>query len=138
MTKRIALLVSTLALLAACGGPLKYQIASTAQAPGSDANLVAHVAADQGQTRIELTTKNLAPANRVSEKATAYVVWYRKDNSTPWGRVGALKYDADARTGDFEGTVPVTAFDLEVTADETTEGASPSPTVVFSQRVQEQ
>lgn len=137
MTKRIALLLSTLTLLVACGGPLKYQIASTPQAPGADAKLVAHVLGDQGQTRLELTVKNLAPPARVSEQATAYVVWYRKDSNTPWGRVGALKYDADDRNGEFEGSVPVTAFDLVVTADENTEGASPSPAIVFTQRVQE-
>lgn len=137
MTKRIALLLSTLSLLVACGGPLKYQLASTSQAPGADGNLVAHVLKDQGQTRIELQVQNLPPPSRVSEPATSYVVWYRKDSSTPWGRVGAVKYDADDRGGEFEGSVPVTAFDLIVSADENAEAASPSSAIVFKQRVEE-
>ena len=40
-------------LLLACGGPLKFQMASTPKAPGSDAKLVAAVHEDQHQTEIE-------------------------------------------------------------------------------------
>jgi hypothetical protein len=80
---------------------------------------------------------NLAPPDRVSEDAKSYVVWYRGSDGKPWNRVGALRYDEDDRTGEFEGTVPATAFDFEISAESDVDGASPSSAIVFSQRVEE-
>lgn len=123
-------------VLAACGGPLKYQVPSTARAPGADAKIVADVSADQGQTRLELEVANLAPPARVTAKATTYVVWYRKNSTTTWSRVGGLKYDEGDRAGKIAGSVPEVAFDLSVTAEENDSPASPSPDVILAQRVE--
>ena len=124
-------------LLAACGGPLKYQVPSTARAPGADAKVVADVAADQGQTRLEVEVTNLAPPGRVSEKAITYIAWYRKNSSATWSRVGGLKYDEGDREGKIAGSVPEVAFDLSVTAEESDSPASPSADVILAQRVED-
>ena len=121
--------------LAACGGPLKYQVASSPKAPGADANIVADVREDQNQTGLEIEIKNLAPAGRVAEGATDYVAWYRKGSDTQWSRIGGVAYDTESREGKLSGTVPEKAFDLEITAEKAESPASPSPDVVFSQRV---
>lgn len=131
------LLVPAVALLIACGGPLKYKIASSATAPGADGNLVAEVLENQSQTKVTFEATNLVPPNRVSPETKSYVVWYRASKETPWTRVGALKYDEDDRKGEFEGTVPAVAFDIEISAESVADGASPSAVIVFSQRVQE-
>ena len=123
-------------LLAACGGPLKYQVASSPRAPGADAKIVADVSADQGQTQLEVEIKNLAPPGRVTQNAKDYVVWYRKNSSATWARVGGLKYDEGSREGTLTGSVPEIAFDLSVTAEESDGPASPSADVVVSQRVE--
>jgi len=122
--------------LAACGGPLKYQVASSPRAPGADAKIVADVAADQGQTHLEVEVVNLPPPGRVTPNAKTYVVWYRKNSTTTWARVGGLKYDDGSRQGTLEGSVPEVAFDLSITAEEGDGPASPSPDVVVSQRVE--
>jgi hypothetical protein len=122
--------------VAACGGPLKYQVPSSARAPGADAKIVADVAADQGQTRLEMDITNLPPPGRINEKATAYLAWYRKDSSATWSRVGGLKYDEGDREGKISGSVPELAFDLSVTAENNDSPASPSPDVIVSQRVE--
>jgi len=124
-------------VLAACGGPLKYNVPSTARAPGADAKIIADVAADQGQTRLELEVANLAPPARVSEQATTYIAWYRKDSGATWSRVGGLKYDEGDREGKLAGSVPEVAFDLSVTAERTDSPASPSPDVILAQRVED-
>jgi hypothetical protein len=124
-------------LLAACGGPLKYTVPSSARAPGADAKVVAEVSAGQGQTRLEIDVTNLPPPGRVSEKATTYIAWYRKNSSTTWSRVGGLKYDDSDREGKISGSVPEVAFDLSVTAEETEGPASPSPEVIIAQRVED-
>jgi hypothetical protein len=124
-------------ILNACAGPLKYQVTSSPAAPGADARLVADVSEEQNQTKLNVEVVNLAPPERVSEDAKSYVVWYRENDGKSWNRVGALRYDEDDRTGDFEGTVPATTFDFEISAESDVDGASPSSVVVFSQRVEE-
>jgi hypothetical protein len=126
------------ALLAvACGGPLKYQVPSSAKAPGADAKVVADVAEDQGQTRVEIEVTNLAPPERVNPNAKVFVAWYRKGPSAIWSRIGGLKYDEGDREGSLAGSVPEIAFDLTISAEATEAPASPSADVVLSQRVQE-
>lgn len=134
--KHLVSLIAGVALLVACGGPLKYQMVSTNVAPGADGRLVADVMQEQKQTKVTLEVTHLAPPNRVSPETNSYVVWYRGDAKTPWIRVGALKYDEGDRSGEFEGTVPVVAFDFEVSAENVADSASPSASIVFSQRVQ--
>lgn len=135
MTPTKFTLFSSLILVAACGGPLKYTMPSTSIAPGADGHLVADVHEEQNQTKIELEVNNLAPPSRVSPDTKSYVVWYRGNADKPWSRVGALTYDEGDREGKFEGTVPAKEFDLEVSAETETDGASPSNAIVFSQRV---
>jgi len=124
-----------LPVLAACGGPLKYTVPSTARAPGADAKVIADVSSSQGQTKLEIDVTNLAPPARISEKATTYIAWYRKSSSATWARVGGLKYDEGDREGKISGSVPEVAFDLIVTAEQSEGPASPSPDVVITQRV---
>lgn len=124
-------------LLTACGGPMRYELGSTAKAPGADAVLVADIKAEQNATRLTIEIKNLAPPDRVAAGAAHYVVWQRKGAQVAWARVGGLEYDPDAREGSFEGSVPEAAFDLQVTAEKELSTASPSPDAVLSQRVQE-
>lgn len=98
--------------------------------------VVAHVASDQGQTRLEVDVTNLAPPGCITEKATSYVVWYRKDSSSVWSRIGGLKYDEGDREGKIAGSVPEVAFDSSVTAEQSDSPASPSPDVILAQRVE--
>lgn len=120
---------------AACGGPLKYEVASSARAPGSDAKIVAKVQEDQGLTQLEIEAVNLPPPGRVTEGATTYVVWHRKDSGGTWARSGGLAYDESDRKGKWTGSVPETSFDLTISAEKEATAGSPSGETVFSQRV---
>lgn len=134
---RFSRFVPVALFVAACGGPLTYDLVSTPKAPGADAHLVADVNEDQNQTQVELTIVNLAPPDRVAASTSHYLVWYRADSSKPWSRVAAVEYDEDARAGELKGSVPETAFELVVTAEASLEAVSPSPNIVFSQAVAE-
>ena len=131
---RFTILLAAL-MLGGCGGPLKYTVPSSAVAPGADAKIVADVNDAQNQTRLDVTISNLVPAERIKEGMKSYTAWYRKDSGGTWSRIGGLKYDAGSRGAKVEGSVPERAFDFSVTAEETDAPASPSPSVVFSQRV---
>jgi hypothetical protein len=136
MNRRICSIVALALACAACG-PLKYNLQSTDKAPGADATLYADVRPDQGNTRVDLAVMHLAPPDRIQAGDTAFVSWWRKDDKSVWQRVGALKYDPDARTGHIEAaTVPEVAFDLQVCSEKTVDPASPSPVVIFQQHVE--
>jgi len=124
-------------LLVACGGPLKYEMRSTPKAPGSDGKLIASVHESQHQTEVELEVKNLPPPDRISDGATDYVAWSRKNATATWTRLGSLKYESSERGGTMKGTVPETSFDFAVTAEKAALAATPSNDVVFEQRVGE-
>jgi hypothetical protein len=123
------------ALLVACGGPLKYQVASTGKATGADAKIVAEVKKDLHQTALKVEVTNLAPPARISADAHQFVVWGRKGSSAIWTRIGNIAYDESNRGGKFEGTFPELEFDLEITVEKDDAVAAPGADVVFAQHV---
>ena len=135
---RIALpsgfVLAALLALAGCGGPLKYNIASSRIAPGADAEIVADVNESTNQTALEVKVKNLPPAARVNPNAKAFVGWARKEKGA-WARVGTVMFNEDARTGQLTGTVPELSFDFQISAEADEGAASPSADVVFLQHV---
>lgn len=121
--------------LLACGGPLEYRVPSSASAPGADAHILADVREDEQQTQLKVDVVNLPPPDRVDQAANQYVAWYRKDSGQIWSRIAVLAYEPDTREASLVSAVPATNFELEITAEAAADVGSPSPTVVFSQRV---
>jgi hypothetical protein len=124
------------AVFAVACGPLKYEVAATAAAVGADAKITADPLKEQGFTRLRVEIENLAPPDRVQAGAAAFVVWQRRDDTSEWIRVGALKYDEGARKALLEdATVPETRFTVQITAEEGPQVQKPGATVVFTQPV---
>lgn len=121
--------------LMGCGGPLKYAVHGSPAAPEIDAKIVAQVNKDGNFTTLTVRVEHLAPPTRLGPEGKVFVVW-TKGNKPKWHRVGALKYDEGGRTGAIEGvSVPVTAFDLQVTTEKDAVPEAPSADVVLSQHV---
>ena len=116
-------------------GVLKYEVQGTARAPGADCKIRAEVNKSQGNSKIEILAENLPPPERLQPGTTAFVVWQRKNDSSPWQRVGALTYDKGKRRGTIEATAPETKFELVITAEINSAPASPSGNVMFQQLV---
>ena len=131
-----ALVIFSLATLAACGGPLKYQVGGSQLSPGSDAKIVADVDDSHGKTQLEIEATNLTPPERLLPDGTAYVVWTRKDEKAQWARLGALELSDENRKGKGTFTTPETGFDLIVSVEKDPNSASPSGKTVFEKRVQ--
>lgn len=123
------------ALLVACGGPLKYQVASTGKATGADAKIVAEVKKDLHQTAVNIEVTNLAPPARISPDSHQFVVWGRKGTSAIWTRLGNIAYVESDRGGKFEGTFPELEFDLEITVEKDDSVAAPGADIVFTQHI---
>jgi len=83
--------IIVLAACVACGGPLRYQTASTGKAPGADAEIEADVSEKQGQTRLTVSIKNLPPPDRIAPDSQHYVAWYRQGPKGVWQRVAAVR-----------------------------------------------
>lgn len=131
---RLTLLALT---LTACAGALKYELRGTDLSPGSDAKLEAKVNNSRNLTELSVNATNLTPPNRVLKEGTTYVVWTRRDSKAQWVRLGALELTDDGRTGTATLTVSEVAFDLQISAEENAEVASPSGKTIFEQRVEE-
>lgn len=123
------------ALLVACGGPLKYQVASSGKAMGADAKIVADVKTDLHQTAVHIEVAHLAPPARIVPDALQFVVWGRKGTSAVWTRMGNIAYDESNREGKFEGTFPELEFDLQVTVEKDASVGAPGADVVFAQHI---
>ncbi len=126
------------ALLAACGGPLRYAPKGTPKAPEMDAHVTADINETASLTHLAITAEHLAPPGRLQDGGTTYVVWTRKNDGGVWQRVGALEYDEGDRKGSLkDASVPLTAFDLVVSIEKQAAPASPSSDIVLQQRVQD-
>lgn len=123
------------AVLPGCG-TLKYEVPSSSIAPGGDAKVTAEVKKKAHQTVLEVQARNLIPPARVEPNGTQFVAWYRPNPSGAWNRIGTLEYDEDERTGSLSGSVPETAFDLQISVEPEIPPTSPSPQILFSQRVE--
>ena len=133
--KMMAATLAAAALLAGCGGPLKYAVKGSAKAPEVDAKIVADVKTDASMTTLQITAEHLAPPERLASGGKVFVVW-TKGEKPKWHRVGALKYEEGDRKGSIEGaSVPVTAFDLQITVEKEAAPDQPSSDVVLSQHV---
>jgi hypothetical protein len=131
----VAATMAASALLAACGGPLKYEIKGGPKAPEVDATLIADVKKDAGMTTITIDAQHLAPPERLGDGGKVFVVW-TKGEKPKWHRVGALQYKEGDRKARIEGaSVPVTAFDLQVTVEKDASPDGPSSDVVLQQHV---
>jgi hypothetical protein len=105
-------------------------------APDADGKITAKVVTENRLTQITIKTEHLAPPERLLPGSTAYVVWARKDSSSDWIRIAKLDYDASSRQGGVEiATVPLTGFELAISAEQQDAPPSPSTTLVFTQKI---
>ena len=90
--KRALVLSMALALpLAACGGPAPIQMLTAPQTPAAQGTVVARPA-ENGNVRLTVEVKHLAPPERVSPTAKVYVVWVQPQSGPPQ-TVGAVRVD---------------------------------------------
>ncbi len=122
-------------LAAGCGGPQHYAPSSTKNAPGADPGITVEVSKETHMARVTIDIPNLAPPDRLAAGGSTFVAWYRRDETMPWQRIGALAYDETERRGRLGATVPEIAFDLEVSVETGAAAGAPSTTLVTKQHV---
>jgi hypothetical protein len=124
-----------LILAPGCGGAQHYAPNSTATAPGADPGITVEVSKETHMARVAIDIPNLAPPDRLATGGSTFVAWYRRDDTMPWQRMGALAYDETERRGRLTATVPEIAFDLVVSVEGGAAVGAPSTTLVTKQHV---
>jgi hypothetical protein len=97
------------------------------------ANIAVRKSGD-GNTRVDVKVRHLAPPERISKDAQTYIVWLRSlEGDKPPQNVGAMKVDDDLR-GSLETTTPLRSFDIFITPETSATASVPSgPSVLEAQ-----
>jgi hypothetical protein len=117
---------------AACGADGRYVVIGSARAP-STSGIVEVDELDGGSMFVTIHMEHLHPPDRLGEGLRNYVVWFEGDASTL--RMGELRYDPEARTGDLAETSPMSRFTVKITAEGAKPGSKPSNFVIATQKI---
>jgi hypothetical protein len=87
-----------------------------------------------GNTRVTVAVRHLAPPDRLRQGAAVYVVWARPTGGDAQGQgaqnLGALRVDSDLR-GTLETITPMRNFELVITAEDSPTTITPSQAQVL-------
>ena len=115
MLRRLVHSIAFAAALAACGPPSSViPLINSPETPAADGTLVMKPA-QNGNRRLAIEVRHLAPPEKVAPTATTYVVWVRPQDGAPQN-IGALQVDKDL-TGRLDTITPYQTFELFITAE---------------------
>jgi hypothetical protein len=89
---------------------------------------------DNGNSKVSVRVKHLAPPSKVAPGSTVYVVWFRPVDGDPQN-VGALILNDDLE-GSLDTLTPHRRFRVSVTPEPNGQVASPSNAPVFTYNVE--
>jgi hypothetical protein len=116
--------------LAGCG-PAPIELISSPAVPAASGEISTSDEGGNGNLRLKVEVKHLAPPEKVERNARIYVVWVEHDGATPQN-VGALRVDKDL-TGSLDTVTPLHRFNLVITAEEDPAAVLPKgPRVLFA------
>jgi hypothetical protein len=134
----LAILVPAVAILGAlqfgCStvkswGTSPTSMTSASDVPASEGTVKA-TAGDNGNTRLAIRVKHLAPAYKVQTDATVYVVWLQQPNQ-PLQNIGALTL-SDSLVGSLDTESPYRRFTISITPEPGQQGQQPTHPPVFT------
>lgn len=130
----LAAALPALATLAALslGCAMTQTMRSGAGVPASEGTVSA-TSESNGNTKVAVRVKHLAPPSKVAADATVYVVWVQPRNARPQN-VGALTLN-DNLEGSLDTTTPHHQFRLTVTPEPSGQVDLPTHEAVFTSNV---
>ncbi len=127
--------------LAGCATPgfMKNEKAQTQPMRGSDSSpasqgTVAVAKGASGNTALTVRVKHLAPAAKLADDASVYVVWVEPEGAPPQN-VGVLSVDNDLQ-GSLTTITPYKRFKVMVTPEKSGEVSAPEHDEVFTSDVE--
>jgi hypothetical protein len=114
-------------------GPTPIKLANSPLTPAASGQITTEESGN-GNLRLKIEVKHLAPPEKVDPGARIYVVWVEKAGAPPQN-VGALEVDADL-TGRLDTVTPFHHFNLMITAEEGPATMSPGGPRVLAASVE--
>ena len=105
---------------------------SASDVPASEGTVKA-TAGDNGNTRLAIRVKHLAPAYKVQTDATVYVVWLQQPER-PIQNIGALTLSVNL-VGSLDTESPYRRFSISITPEPGPQGQQPTHPPVFTANV---
>ena len=115
-------------------GGRELQMTSSPDVPGAQ-GVATVTTTDDGNTKIDLVVKHLAPPESVNSGATVYVVWVTDvESGAEAHNLGALKVDHDLN-GKITAVTNMRSFELYVTAEPSQSSTMPTGNAVLKTNV---
>lgn len=126
------LFLLSLLVFGACGTmkPLEDRQGLVPAAKGD----IATASDSNGNTRMNIRVKHLAPASRLAKGANNYVVWVLPNGGQNYQNVGTLRVDSDL-DADYKTTVPYRAFHVMITPEKAPGVQRPTGPAVLEKNV---
>lgn len=119
----------------ACGSSQTTTLKTSPRAPASEAKVESDDG-DNGNTKVTVEVKHMAPPESISENASTYVVWARPRNGDAKPQnIGAINIDGD-RKGKLETITPLHKFDVFITAEPSSEVSAPTSQPILTGKVE--
>lgn len=127
------ILLICLFVIAACGSKMLPLEDRQGLVPAANGD-IATASDDNGNTRMSIRVKHLAPAERLARGANNYVVWIRPNGGRGYQNVGALRVDSSL-SADYKTTVPYKAFHVMITPEKGPGVQAPSGPAVLEKNI---
>ena len=129
------MLVAVLSLLSGCAGPSQVRLTGNSDIPGAE-GLVTTSTSNDGNTKLDITVKHLAPPEKVEPGASVFMVWVRGlEGGAQAASQGALIVNSDL-SGEMETVTPLRSFDLFITPESSQTVAAPTGKTLLSARIE--
>jgi hypothetical protein len=138
--RSLGFLFPTLLLLTSCatiglsGGGRTTNMSGSPDLPAAQGTVRTGTSSN-GNTRVDISVKHLAPPSKIDPNATVYVVWVKgTEDGASTQSLGALKLNENLE-GTLVTVTPLRTFDLMVTPESSQLATSPTGKTVLNARV---
>ena len=134
LSRFVGLLIAV-PVLAGCAGPSTVRLTGNSDIPGAE-GVVTTSTTNDGNTKLDINVKHLAPPEKVDPAASVFMVWVRglESDSQPVSQ-GALIVNSDLN-GQMETSTPLRAFELYITPESAQSVTVPAGKTLLSARIQ--
>ena len=128
-------LVAVLSVLSGCAGPSQVRLTGNPDIPGAE-GVVTTSTSNDGNTKLDISVKHLAPPEKVEPGASVFMVWVRGlEGGAQAASQGALVVNSDL-SGRMETVTPLRSFELFITPESSQTVTGPTGKTLLSARIE--
>jgi hypothetical protein len=129
------MLVAVLSALSGCAGPSQVRLTGSPDIPGAE-GVVTTSTSNDGNTKLDISVKHLAPPEKVEPGTSVFMVWVRGlEDGAQAASQGALMVNSDL-IGEMETVTPLRSFELFITPESSHTVTAPTGKILLSARIE--